>query len=65
MDQSEAFAIIRKECERVGYTHICPEALEALTDEANSWGWRPNVRQAYRIVIDGFRALLEPIGGWK
>lgn len=68
MNTSEAIAVLTKVVEERGFTHICPEALTDLKDQVDLWGWSqvsrevegPQVRQAYQIVMDGFRALFAP-----
>jgi len=59
-----ALEIVSAQVKLMGYSRISPESLQALIDEGEFWGWAPGVKPAYLKVMKGFRALLEPKGGW-
>ena len=67
-----AMDFLTRALQQRGYDGISPESLQDLSDEARKWGWSSLVpgfpghqlRMAYNVTFAGFRALLEPKGGW-
>lgn len=55
---SKALSTITDRVQELGFTHICPESLEALGDRL--FDESEEVCRAYRQVIGGFRALFAP-----
>jgi hypothetical protein len=61
--------LVTQAVKNLGYTHICPEALEELQEFTRLNGWERVVegtqghamRQAYNRVMDGFRAMFAPL----
>lgn len=68
-DYKPDLELVTQAVKNLGYTRICPEALEELQQFTRLNGWERVVegtqgfamRQAYNRVMDGFRALFAPL----